>query len=233
MEALRLAFEEIVNRHEALRTTFVTEDGQGFQVVNDSQRWELPTISLEPLSEDEQDEVIKTRFQGDAHTSFDLINGPLLRTRLIRLASDRHILFVTMHHIVADGWSMGVLIKELAALYEAYCDDRSSPLTDLKIQYADYAQWQREWLTGERLEKQLSYWKSRLTGTPVLELPTDHSRPPVQSFVGSNIQFELTPELSQRLSELAKKQGVTLFMVLMATLKVLLHRYSGQDDVCV
>ncbi|MCG8313833.1 MAG: amino acid adenylation domain-containing protein, partial [Pseudomonadales bacterium] len=233
VEALRLAFEEIVNRHEALRTTFVTEDGQGYQVVNDSQRWELPTISLEPLSEEEQDEVIKTRFQGDAHTSFDLINGPLLRTRLIRLASDRHILFVTMHHIVADGWSMGVLIKELAALYEAYCEDRSSPLNDLKIQYADYAQWQREWLTGERLEKQLGYWKSRLTGTPVLELPTDHSRPPVQSFVGSNIQFELNRELSKQLSDLAKKQGVTLFMVLMATLKVLLHRYSGQDDICV
>lgn len=233
VEALRLAFEEIVNRHESLRTTFVNEDGQGKQVINDPQRWELPTISLEPLSEEEQDEVIKTRFQGDAHTSFDLINGPLLRTRLIRLASDRHILIVTMHHIVADGWSMGVLIKEVATLYEAYSEDRSSPLPDLKIQYADYAQWQREWLTGDRLEKQLSYWKERLQGAPVLELPTDFSRPPVQTFAGANIQFELEPSLATRLNELAKKQGVTLFTVLMATLKVLLHRYSGQEDLCV
>ncbi|MCG8672138.1 MAG: amino acid adenylation domain-containing protein [Pseudomonadales bacterium] len=233
VEALRLAFEEIVNRHESLRTTFVTEDGQGKQVINESQRWELPTISLEPLSEEEQDEVIQTRFQGDAQTSFDLINGPLLRTRLIRLASDRHILIVTMHHIVADGWSMGVLIKEVATLYEAYSDDRTSPLPDLKIQYADYAHWQREWLAGERLDTQLNYWKQRLENTPVLELPTDYSRPPVQSFAGSNIQFELAPDLSAKLNELAKGQGVTLFMVLMATLKVLLHRYSGQDDICV
>ena len=233
VEAVRLAFEEIVNRHESLRTTFVTEDGQGKQVINEPQRWELPTISLEPLSEEEQDEVIKTRFQGDAHTSFDLINGPLLRTRLIRLASDKHILIVTMHHIVADGWSMGVLIKEVATLYDAYCEDRLSPLPDLKIQYADFAQWQREWLTGDRLEKQLSYWKERLADTPVLELPTDHSRPPVQSFAGANIQFELNEKVSGQLHELAKKQGVTLFTVLMATLKVLLHRYSGQEDVCV
>ncbi|MDX1695324.1 MAG: amino acid adenylation domain-containing protein, partial [Ketobacteraceae bacterium] len=233
VEALRLAFEEIVNRHESLRTTFVNEDGQGKQVINEPRRWELPTISLEPLSEEEQDEVIKTRFQGDAHTSFDLINGPLLRTRLIRLASDRHILLVTMHHIVADGWSMGVLIKEVATLYEAFSEDRGSPLPDLKIQYADYAQWQREWLTGERLEKQLNYWKARLEGAPVLELPTDYSRPPVQTFAGSNIQFELDQMLTAQLNGLAKKQGVTLFTVLMATLKVLLHRYSGQEDVCV
>ena len=233
VEALRLSFEEIVSRHESLRTTFVTEEGQGRQVINESQRWELPTISLEPLSPDEQDEVLKTRFRGDAHTSFDLINGPLLRTRLIRLASDCHILFVTMHHIVADGWSMGVLIKEVAALYSAYLDDKPSPLADLKIQYPDYAQWQREYLKGERLDKQLSYWKERLQNVPILELPTDFSRPPQQTYEGANVQFVVSEELTSSLNALCKSQGVTLFMVLVATLQVLLHRYSSQDDICV
>ena len=233
IEALRLAFEEIVVRHEALRTTFIAEEGQGRQVVMEPQRWELPTISLEPLAPEEQEEVIKTRFTGDAHTSFDLVNGPLLRTRLIRLAQDAYVLIVTMHHIVADGWSMGVLIRELAALYEAYAQDQQSPLDPLKIQYADFSQWQREWLAGDRLNKQLSYWKERLVDVPVLALPTDFSRPPVQTYDGANTGFTIDKETTESLNALCKTQGVTLFMTLLASLQVLLHRYSGQDDICV
>lgn len=233
VEALRMAFEEIVIRHEALRTTFVSEDGQGRQVINESQRWELPTISLEPLSEEEQEEVITRRFRGDAQTPFDLINGPLLRTRLIRLANDRHVLIVTMHHIVSDGWSMGVLISEVAMLYNAFQRDLPSPLPELKIQYADYAQWQREWLAGERLERQLNYWRTRLEGVPILELPTDFPRPPTMTYEGASVLFELDATTSQALVELSRKQGVTLFMVLLSALQVLLHRYSGQDDICV
>jgi len=233
IEALRLAFEEIVVRHEALRTTFIAEDGQGRQVIMEPQRWELPTISLEPLAPEEQEDVIKTRFTGDAHTSFDLVNGPLLRTRLIRLAQDAYVLIVTMHHIVADGWSMGVLIRELAALYEAYAQDQQSPLEPLKIQYADFSRWQREWLAGDRLNKQLSYWKERLVDVPVLALPTDFSRPPVQTYEGANTGFTIDKDTTASLNALCKTQGVTLFMTLLASLQVLLHRYSGQDDICV
>ena len=233
VEALRMSFDEIVRRHEILRTTFITEDGQGRQVINVHQRWELATISLEPLSREEQEEVIRARFKGDAHTSFDLINGPLLRTRLIRLSSTEHVMIVSMHHIIADGWSMGVFIQEMALLYDAFTQDRPSPLQDLKIQYADYSLWQREWLSGERLERQLSYWKTRLDGVPVLEMPTDFPRPPMHSYQGANLHFRLDTETTRALNELAKKQGVTLFMVLFASLQVLLHRYSGQDDVCV
>ncbi len=233
VEALRMAFEEIVIRHEALRTTFVSDDGQGRQVINESQRWELPTISLEPLSTDEQEEVITRRFRGDAQTPFDLINGPLLRTRLIRLANDRHVLIVTMHHIVSDGWSMGVLIREVAMLYDAFQRDQTSPLPALRIQYADYAQWQREWLAGERLERQLNYWRTRLEGVPILELPTDFPRPPNMTYEGASVLFEMDTATSQALIELSRKQGVTLFMVLLSALQVLLHRYSGQDDICV
>ncbi|OUS31220.1 hypothetical protein A9Q99_04275 [Gammaproteobacteria bacterium 45_16_T64] len=233
IEALRLAFEEIVVRHEALRTTFIAEDGQGRQVIMEPQRWELPTISLEPLTTEEQDDVIKTRFIGDAQTSFDLVNGPLLRTRLIRLAQDGYVLIVTMHHIVADGWSMGVLIKELAALYEAFAQDQSSPLEPLKIQYGDFSQWQREWLSGDRLNKQLSYWKEHLVDVPVLALPTDFSRPPIQTYDGANSLFVIDKDTTASLNALCKAQGVTLFMTLLASLQVLLHRYSGQDDICV
>lgn len=149
VEALRMSFDEIVRRHEILRTTFITEEGHGRQVVHGHQRWELPTISLEPLQSSEQEEVIAARFKGDAHTSFDLINGPLLRTRLIRLSSTEHIIIVSMHHIISDGWSMGVFIQEMALLYDAYRNDKASPLKDLAIQYADYAAWQRDWLSGE------------------------------------------------------------------------------------
>src|SRR3990167_41219 len=233
VEALRMSFDEIVRRHEVLRTTFITQDGQGRQVINVHQRWELATISLEPLSRDEQEEVIRARFKGDAHTSFDLINGPLLRTRLIRLSSTEHVMIVSMHHIIADGWSMGVFIREMALLYDAFTQDRPTPLQDLKIQYADYSLWQREWLAGERLERQLSYWKTRLDGVPVLELPTDYPRPPMHTYQGANLHFKLDVETSRALNEVAKKQGVTLFMTLFAALQVLLHRYSGQDDVCV
>lgn len=233
VEALRMSFDEIVRRHEVLRTTFVTDEGQGRQVINEHQRWELPTISLEPLSPEEQEDVIKARFKGDAHTSFDLINGPLLRTRLIRLSSTEHVIIVSMHHIISDGWSMGVFIQEMALLYDAYRQDKPSPLQELRIQYSDYSLWQREWLAGDRLERQLSYWKTRLDGVPILELPTDYQRPPVHSYQGKNIRFELGEELTTSLNQLAKQQGATLFMVLFAGLQVLLHRYSGQDDICV
>lgn len=233
VEALRMSFDEIVRRHEILRTVFVTDDGQGRQVINEHQRWELPTISLDTLSGKEQEEVVHTRYRGDAHTSFDLINGPLLRTRLIRLSSVEHVIIVTMHHIISDGWSMGVFIREMALLYDAFHNDRASPMGPLSIQYADYSLWQREWLAGERLERQLSYWKTRLDGVAVLELPTDHPRPPLHTFKGNNIPFSLSAGLTAKINDLARKQGVTLFMALFGTLQVLLHRYSGQDDICV
>jgi hypothetical protein len=165
---------------------------------------------------------------------FDLSKGPLLRTALTRTGEEEHILMVTMHHVVSDGWSQGLLIRELAALYEAFDHGRPSPLKPLPIQYADYAVWQREWLTGDALEQQLEYWRRQLASAPqLLELPTDRPRPAVQTFRGARRSLELGVDLSERLNQLSQTEGVTLFMTLLAGFYTLLHRYTGQDNIVI
>ena len=170
----------------------------------------------------------------EAQRVFDLSRGGLLRQTLLRLGAEEHVLLFTMHHIVSDGWSMEILTREVSALYEAYAAGQESPLTELPIQYADYAVWQREWLQGEVLEEQLGYWRQQLAGAPaVLELPTDRVRPAQQSHRGASLSMQLGAELTAGLKQLSQREGVTLFMTLLASWQLLLARYSGQPDIVV
>ncbi|WP_414574316.1 condensation domain-containing protein, partial [Nostoc sp. CCY 9925] len=170
----------------------------------------------------------------EAQRPFDLSQGPLLRATLLRLDEKENVLLLTMHHIVSDGWSTGVLVREIAVLYEAFSAGKLSPLPELPIQYTDFAYWQRQWLQGEVLETQLAYWKQQLAGAPqVLELPTDYNRPAVQTFQGASEPLVLPKALSEGLKTLSQQEGVTLFMTLLAAFKVLLHRYTKQDDIMV
>jgi hypothetical protein len=164
---------------------------------------------------------------------FDLTAGPLLRATLLRLKPEEHILLLTMHHIVSDGWSMGIFYRELSALYEAFSKGNASPLPELPIQYADFTVWQREWLQGKKLEEQLTFWKEQLRDITTLDLPTDHQRPSVQTFHGAKYTVQLSQDLTEALQGLSRKEGVTLFMTLLTAFQGLLHRYTGQDDIVV
>jgi amino acid adenylation domain-containing protein len=232
--ALRQSLNEIVRRHEALRTTFAHRDGEPVQVIAPSLDLLVPVVSLESLSEEEQHNEVLLRANNEARRLFDLNQDPLLRATLLRLKDDRHVVLVTMHHIVSDGWSMGIFISELGLLYEAYAKGQASPLTELQIQYADFAHWQRERLTGEVLESQLRYWKQQLEGAPpLLELPTDKPRPAVQTFRGASWDFEISPELTAQLRSLGQRSGATTFMTLFAAFAVLMARYSSQEDLII
>jgi amino acid adenylation domain-containing protein len=233
--ALRRSLDELVRRHESLRTTFsVTEAGQPLQVISPPARVPLPVIDLSGLAESACEAETRRLSAAEARLSFDLGRGPLLRCSLLRLGDEEHVALFTMHHVVSDAWSLGVLVREVAALYAAYAGGRESPLEELPVQYADYAAWQREWLRGEALERQLAYWRDQLAGAPpVLELPTDRPRPPVQTYRGALETFQLAPQLSEQLRELSRASGATLFMTLLAAFKVLLARYSRQDDITV
>ena len=232
--ALERGFSELVRRHESLRTTFVVDEGEPAQVIAPPARFSLEVQDLSASAHEQREEQARRLAAEEAGTPFDLSRGPLLRVRLLRLGEEEHVLLLTMHHIISDGWSMGVLIREVATLYEAYAHGEESPLEELPIQYADFAVWQREWLSGEVLEKQLNYWRGQLAGAPpVLELPTDKPRPEAQSYEGAIELLEFSEELSERLRETARREGVTLFMLLLAAFQVLLSHYSGQEDVVV
>jgi acyl carrier protein len=234
VEAFRRTLNEVVRRHETLRTTFVLADGVPVQVIKEAAALEIPVTDLSG-EEEETREVQATRLaEEEAHRPFDLTRGPLLRAQLLRLAETEHVVLFTMHHIAFDGWSMGVLIKEIAALYGAFSEGRPSPLPELSIQYADFAYWQRNWLQGEVMETLLGYWRRRLGGTlPELNLPTDHKRPPVPTFRGRTDSFMIPAALSQSVQQLSQQQGATPFMTLLATFKILLMRYTQQEDLIV
>ena len=231
--ALERAINEIVHRHEVLRTTFAEEDGEAAQIIAPSLLVPLPVVDLGSLPEDERDSEARRLAVEDANAPFDLEQGPLLRARLLRLRDEEHVLLVDMHHIVSDGWSMGVFRRELAELYTAFSQGRPSPLAALPVQYADYAVWQRQWLQGETLARQLAYWKERLQGAPELQLPTDRPRPARLTFEGARLPFSLPVELSRAIVALSRREGVTLFMTLLAAFQTLLYRYSGQEDIVV
>jgi amino acid adenylation domain-containing protein len=206
--ALERALGEIVRRHEALRTVFTEVDGSPVQVIAPFDGFALPVEDLSGLSEADREAALGRRAGEEARRAFDLSAGSLFRAALLRLGADDHVLLLSMHHIVSDGWSMGVLFRELSALYAAYREGGESPLAELAVQYADYAVWQREQLAGEMLDRQLSYWRARLAGAPeLLELPTDHSRPPVQTFRGATVPVELSLELLERLQRLGRSEG--------------------------
>jgi amino acid adenylation domain-containing protein len=232
--ALERALGEIVRRHEALRTVFAQVDGAPVQVISPFAGFALPVEDLSGLGEADREGALRRLAQEEAARPFDLAAGPLFRASLLRLSDEDHVLLLSMHHIVSDGWSMGVLFGELSALYAAYREGVESPLPELEVQYADYAVWQREQVAGEVLDRQLAYWKERLAGAPeLLELPTDHPRPAVQKYQGAAVSVELSPELLERLQALGRSEGATLFMVLLGAFQVLLSRYSGSEDVVV
>ncbi|HKT50331.1 MAG TPA: amino acid adenylation domain-containing protein [Candidatus Angelobacter sp.] len=232
VRALEQSFREVIRRHEVLRTRFVTIDGEPFQDVNAKPEWF--TVKLFDLSgREDKDLEVKQRAATEAKRAFNLSRWPLLRAQLLRLSDNEHVLLFTMHHIVGDAWSMAVLTRELGALYEAFSQAKPSPLAELPIQYADFAIWQRQWLTGEVLDEQAGYWKRQLAESPVLELVTDHPRPAVPTHSASTARTTFTPDLTAQLKEFGRRHGATLFMTLLTGYQILLARHTGQWDVAV
>ncbi len=231
---LAACFDEIVRRHEVLRTNVALEDGRPVQVIAPPAARPLRLVDLGGVGPARREAEARRLLAEAAQRPFDLSTDPLLRTDIVRLTGDDHVLLLTHHHIVTDDWSIGVLLAELAALYRAYSGGRPSPLPELPIQYADYAQWQRDWLAGKVLEEQLAFWRRHLEGAPaVLDLPADRPRPARQSFRGATLRFTLPGELSAAVRALARREGATVFMALLAAFEALLHRLTGQDDLVV
>jgi amino acid adenylation domain-containing protein len=235
--ALQQALDCIVARHQALRTTFSLIGGTPCQMIAEQLSLELPLIDLGELPEAEREAEAQRRLKQEAMRPFDLSRGPLIRAVLLRLTSSEHILVVTTHHIVTDGWSVGVFHQELTALYEAFAAGRPSPLGELPIQYADYAEWQRQSFAGAAYESQLSYWKQQFATLPaVLELPTDNPRPNAQAyqaFRGAQHEVSLSKQLTSDLKRFCQKENVTLFMTLLTAYQLLLYRYTGDEDIVV
>lgn len=232
--ALKQSLDALIQRHEALRTNFTTVAGQPVQVIAAEREPNLSIVDLRHLSEPEQTEAVQQLAHEEAQLPFDLVNDPLLRVRLLQLSDNQHVLLFTLHHIISDAWSLGVLIREFAQTYTAFSTGESLSLPELPIQYADFAVWQRQWLQGEVLETQLNYWQQQLKhAPPLLELPTDRPRPPVQTFRGANQSLMLSKALTEALKALSRREDTTLFMTLLAAFKVLLYRYTGQADLLV
>nr|WP_275899245.1 non-ribosomal peptide synthetase [Pyxidicoccus caerfyrddinensis] len=231
--ALRLSFEELVRRHEALRTTFTQQDGQPLQLIASHAELPLPVVDLSAMEPEAAREELQRRLREDTLRPFDLAGGPLVRAGLWKLGPVEHVLSLNLHHIVSDGWSTGVLVREVAALYNAFVQGGPSPLPPLPIQYADYAVWQRQWLQGAVLEAQLAWWKQQLAGLTVLQLPTDKPRPPVQTFRGAQVPVRLPLQVSEAVKALCRKEGLTPFMLLLASWQALLARYCNQRDVSI
>ncbi|MBG1258891.1 non-ribosomal peptide synthetase [Nostoc commune] len=238
---LARSLNEIVRRHEVLRTHFPTVDGNPLLTIEPSVEVLVPVVNLQARNPLEQDDEVRWRsppeaslFIQEARQPFDLATDVLLRVKLLHLDVDEYVVLFTMHHIVFDGWSMDILVRELASLYSAFAANQPSPLPELAIQYVDFAVWQRQWLQGEVLETQIAYWRQKLGGIlPVLQLPTDYPRSRVQTFLGAIESFSLSPDLSTAIASLASSAGVTPFIILLTAYKILLHRYTGQTDLLV
>jgi amino acid adenylation domain-containing protein len=232
--ALERSLNEILRRHEALRTTFEAINGKPAQIVAPALEIKLERVDLRARSGMAREADVSRFIFEESRRPFDLSKGPLLRACLVQLSAAEHLLMLVMHHIVSDGWSMSVLTRELATLYMAFLQRRPSPLPELPIQYADFAEWQTEWFRGELLQKQLTYWREQLTGLrPVLDLPTDRPRPSTQTNRGAIRGFTLDRQLCEDLKSLSQANGATLFMTLLAALKTLLHRLSGETDIAI
>ncbi|MBD0265593.1 MAG: non-ribosomal peptide synthetase, partial [Tolypothrix sp. Co-bin9] len=230
--ALLQSLNEIVRRHEALRTSFKTIDGQPIQVIAASLTLSFPIIDLSELSLWEREKEIHRLATQEVLQPFDLAQCPLLRVTLIRLNAEEHIILLTMHHIVSDAWSMAVLVEELAVLYPVFCAGKPSPLSELSIQYADFAVWQRQWLQGEVLQTQLDYWKQQLGSTyPRLALPKPSLHSTVETSQGAKQSFTFSKDLTERINLLSRQKGVTLFMTLLAAFQVLLYCFTGTEDI--
>ncbi|MCA2506478.1 MAG: AMP-binding protein, partial [Microcystis sp. M54BS1] len=234
VDVLEKSLQEIIQRHESLRTNFATVEGNPVQVIKPESNWQLTLVNGNDSPKYREEQEIKKWLEIHSHQPFDLANDSLIRATLLKLSDTEHFLLICLHHIVSDGWSMGVFIEELTTLYNAYTKGLEPLLQELPIQYADFAIWQREYLQGEIREKQLNYWQKQLAAAPaLLHLPTDYPRPLEQSFQGDRIKCVLSPELSQGLNKLSREKGVTLFMTLLTAFGTLLYRYTGQTDILV
>ncbi|WP_208344733.1 condensation domain-containing protein, partial [Aetokthonos hydrillicola] len=233
VNALEQSLKQLVQRHESLRTTYTIKDGNPVQVIASDLPLKLAVVNLQNLSENEREREVQRLISLEAKKPFDLSIGPLIRVLLFSLAKEEHILFLNLHHIIADGWSLGLFNRELGLLYDANCSNQPFPLPELPIQYADFAVWQREWLQGEVLESQLSYWKNHLSGLVPLELASDRIRPPIQTFKGGVLPVEIAEELFERLKVFSKKEDVTLYMCLLAVFGTLLYRYSHSLNIAI
>jgi amino acid adenylation domain-containing protein/non-ribosomal peptide synthase protein (TIGR01720 family) len=233
VEVLRRSLQEILRRHDSLRTCFPTVDGRPVAAIDGQTDIRIAIDDLTRLSPEEQDAALAARCAREAGRPFDLTQGPLVRLRLLRLAPLKHVALLSLHHIVADGWSMGVLLGELRQLYAAFAAGRPSPLAELNRQYADFAAWQEVWLRSDAAQEQRRWWTDHLSGLETLELPCDRPRPATPSFRGAGHAFSLPIDIATALREIGRRAGVTPFMTLLAAFDVLLHRYTGQDDIVV
>jgi amino acid adenylation domain-containing protein len=234
VEALQRSLSEVIRRHEALRTTFESIEGRLVTAIIPALTITLPVVDLAKFPVTEREVHVQQLASEEALRAFDLTRGPLMRAIVLRLDEEEYILLLTMHHIVSDGWSIGVLVRELAAIYPTFTAGETCPLPELPVQYADFAMWQRQWLQGDVLDTQLSYWKKQLDGAPaVLELPTDRPHPVAPTFQGASQPFALSKTLTEALKGLSQRQGCTLFMTLLAVFKTLLYRYTGRGDIVV
>jgi acyl carrier protein len=235
IEALERGVNEICRRHEVLRTVYPMVNGQPVQVIEPAQPLQIPITDLTTTVSDEarEGEALRLTME-EARRPFDLSRGPVIRVGLLRLGSEDHIIHFMMHHITCDAWSLGVLVREITVLYDAFVKGEPSPLPEITIQYADYAYWQQNWLRGEVLESEIRYWKRQLDGTlPVMVLPTERPRPATPTYEGARHSFKLPTELSEAIKQLSWRESVTPFMTMLAAFKLLLHRYTKLDDIIV
>ena len=234
IDLLKRSLEAVIERHEILRTTFPASDGLPFQLVSPRVPLELPITDLEPYATEEREEQALSLIVAESQRPFDLAAGPLLRTRLLRVSERDHILIVTMHHIVSDAWSMGILVRDAAAFYKSFAEDTPVSLPALQLQYADYASWQREWLQPEVLAESLNYWKRQLLDKPLnMQLPTDKARPATQTYNGALYPIEIEEALADEVESLSRRESVSVFMTLLTAFEVMLSRYTGSEDIVV
>jgi amino acid adenylation domain-containing protein len=234
LSALEASLNEIVRRHEVLRSAIRVTDGRPVQIVHAPFKLKISFADLQPMADREREQEISIRIQDAAHTPFDFSDGRFLRAALLRVCDDEHVLILTTHHLMADAWSMGILTHELWSLYESQAKGEPARLPNLSVQYSNYAVWQREWLQGEVLEQQLSYWREQLKDSrPTLDLPTDRPRPRRQSFRGATIAIVIPDTLTTAINRLSQRERVTPYMMLLAVFNVLLYRYTRQEDIIV
>jgi len=232
--ALEKSLTEIAHRHESLRTTFARVDGRAIQLISAANPLKVAPIDISDLPDQQREVEVQRLSQEQARLPFNLSTGPLWRVQLVRLQSEEHVLLLTMHHIITDGWSFGIFARDLVALYRSFSQNEPAYLPKLPLQYSDFAVWQRNWLRGEVLARQLDYWRTHLSGAPpVLKLPLDHPRPAAPSSHGARVSFQIDLETTRSLQQLSRRAGVTLFMTLLAAFKTLLQRYTGQEDIVV
>ena len=229
---LEQSFTHIIERHENLRTVFKTENGKPVQIIREAEYFHIPVTDLS--DENDKETLAKQLAIAESTSPFNLSKGPLLRAKLINLSENEHILIINMHHIISDGWSIGILIRELGQVLNSLIKGKQSELQPLPIQYADFSVWQRQWLEAGELGRQLSYWKEQLQDSPdLLHLPIDYTRPPVQTYNGSTINFNISENLTTKINNISRKHGCTTFMTLLSAFNVLLHKLTGENDICV